>query len=130
MTTLALRRIETPARRAQATPREDRYNRIVEAYADDLYRYARWLSRDPDVADDLVQETFLRAWKSIDRLESEEAAKSWLLTILRRENARRFERKQPLYSDVPTESLPAARPAAGHRQVARVRKRAFRLHTA
>jgi RNA polymerase sigma-70 factor (ECF subfamily) len=110
MTTLALRRIETPARRAQATPREDRYNRIVEAYADDLYRYARWLSRDPDVADDLVQETFLRAWKSIHRLESEDAAKSWLLTILRRENARRFERKQPLYSDVPTESLPAARP--------------------
>ena len=42
----------------------------------------------------MVQETCLRAWKSLDSLQDEKAAKSWLITILRRENARRFERKQ------------------------------------
>lgn len=41
-----------------------------------------------------MQETFLRAWRSLDSLNDEKAAKSWLITILRRENARRFERKQ------------------------------------
>ncbi|MCP3289868.1 sigma-70 family RNA polymerase sigma factor, partial [Aeromonas hydrophila] len=56
--------------------------------------YAYWLCRDPQVAEDLVQETFLRAWKSIDSLLDDKAAKAWLITILRRENARRFERKQ------------------------------------
>ena len=62
--------------------------------ARDIYRYAYWLCRDPQVAEDLVQETFLRAWKSIDSLLDDKAAKAWLITILRRENARRFERKQ------------------------------------
>jgi RNA polymerase sigma-70 factor (ECF subfamily) len=46
------------------------------------------------VAEDLVQETFLRAWRALDSLKDEKAAKSWLITILRRENARRFERKR------------------------------------
>jgi RNA polymerase sigma-70 factor (ECF subfamily) len=41
-----------------------------------------------------VQETFLRAWRALDSLKDEKAAKSWLITILRRENARRFERKR------------------------------------
>lgn len=41
-----------------------------------------------------MQETFLRARKGIDTLVDDKAAKAWLITILRRENARRFERKQ------------------------------------
>jgi RNA polymerase sigma-70 factor (ECF subfamily) len=53
-----------------------------------------WLIKDKAIAEDVVQETFLRAWKSLDSLKDEGAAKSWLITILRRENARRFERKQ------------------------------------
>lgn len=42
----------------------------------------------------------MRAWKSLASLKDPNAAKSWLITILRRENARRFERVQP-----PVESL-------------------------
>jgi RNA polymerase sigma-70 factor (ECF subfamily) len=52
------------------------------------------LIRDKAIAEDVVQETYLRAWKSLDSLQDQKAAKSWLITILRRENARRFERKQ------------------------------------
>jgi len=105
MTTLAL---DNPSA-SREDNKEALYNEIVTAYRDDLQRFGYWLTRDRDVAQDLVQETFLRAWRSIDRLHSVEAAKSWLITILRRENARRFERIQPQYSDVPTEALPAAR---------------------
>lgn len=42
----------------------------------------------------LFKKLFLRAWRSLESLKDTNAAKAWLITILRRENARRFERKQ------------------------------------
>jgi RNA polymerase sigma-70 factor (ECF subfamily) len=42
-----------------------------------------------------VQETFLRAWKALESLKDPNAVKSWLFTIYRRENARRFEKIRP-----------------------------------
>ncbi|WP_246539985.1 sigma-70 family RNA polymerase sigma factor [sulfur-oxidizing endosymbiont of Gigantopelta aegis] len=74
--------------------RQKRFETLVKAYSSDLYRFAFWLCSNHSIADDLVQETFLRAWKALDKLEDEKKAKSWLITILRRENARRFERKR------------------------------------
>lgn len=74
--------------------RQKRYEALVRAWHKDLYRYAYWLTKDQHITEDLVQETFLRAWRSLDSLLDENAAKAWLITILRRENARRFERKQ------------------------------------
>lgn len=71
------------------------FDQLVRAYAKDLYRYAFWMSKDANVAEDLVQETFSRAWKALDKLQDEQAAKAWLMTILRRENARRFEKQSP-----------------------------------
>jgi len=66
----------------------------VGVYHQDMYRYAAWLSRDKAIAEDVVQEALLRAWKSLDALRDESSAKQWLLTIVRRENARYFERKR------------------------------------
>ncbi len=74
--------------------KQKRYEALVNALHSDIFRYAYWLVKDKAVAEDIVQETFLRAWKSLDSLKDEKAAKSWLITILRRENVRRFERKQ------------------------------------
>ncbi len=59
-----------------------------------MYRYAAWLCRDKAIAEDVVQEAMLRAWKSLDALRDDAAAKQWLLTIVRRENARYFERRR------------------------------------
>ena len=75
--------------------RQTQFEALVNAYSADLYRYAVWLCRASDVAEELVQETFMRAWKSLDSLHDGKAAKAWLITILRHENARRFQRKQP-----------------------------------
>lgn len=80
--------------------KQRRYESLVRALSTEIYRYAYWLSGDPTVADDLVQETFLRAWKALDSLKDDKAAKAWLITILRRENARRFERKQFDLTDI------------------------------
>jgi RNA polymerase sigma-70 factor (ECF subfamily) len=70
------------------------FDQTVRAYGADLYRYAWWLVRDRFTAEELVQETFARAWKNWDSLEDFGAVKSWLITILRNERARLYERKR------------------------------------
>ena len=77
-----------------AASRRQRFDDYVSVYHQDMYRYAAWLSRDKSIAEDVVQESLLRAWKSLDALRDGAAAKQWLLTIVRRENARYFERKR------------------------------------
>lgn len=74
--------------------RKRRFDEQVSVWHGDMYRYALWLCRDPMLAEDVVQEALLRAWKSLDTLRDESAAKQWLLTIVRRENARHWERKR------------------------------------
>lgn len=82
------------------TERTRRFNELAEAYSTDLYRYAMWICGNDALAKDLVQETFLRAWRALDSLKDVAAAKSWLITILRREFARTFERKVPKFTDL------------------------------
>ena len=74
--------------------RRQRFDRLVAVYYMDMFRYATWLCRDRSIAEEVVQEALLRAWKSLDALRDAEAAKQWLLTIVRRENARYFERRR------------------------------------
>lgn len=52
-------------------------------HLDGVYRFALRLSGSPDQADDLVQDTFLRAYRSWDQYTRGTAAKSWLFTICR-----------------------------------------------
>jgi len=87
--------------------RQARFDGLVGVYGADLYRFALWLCGNDALAKDLVQETYLRAWKALDRLQDPSAAKSWLITILRREYARTFERKVPQFTDVDTVMIPA-----------------------
>lgn len=85
------------------------FDALAKLHWQDLYRYAYRLAGDRHIAEDLVQESLLRAWKSLHRLKEPGAVKGWLKTIVRRENARRFERIQPKTSEMPTEEIGAAR---------------------
>jgi RNA polymerase sigma-70 factor (ECF subfamily) len=76
------------------------FDQLVRRLSPDLYRFAYWLSRDEALAQDLVQEGFLRAWRSLADLRDDKAAKAWLMTIVRREHARLFERKVPPLDDI------------------------------
>lgn len=98
---------------------------MVNALSTDLFRYAYWLCRDKHTAEDLVQETFTRAWRAIDTLRDEKAAKQWLLTTLRREFARTFERRRPVYSDVDPEELESTEPGYDTRIEAQVLRRSL-----
>ncbi|MCH9694975.1 MAG: sigma-70 family RNA polymerase sigma factor [Gammaproteobacteria bacterium] len=77
-----------------AGDRRRRFDQLVAVFHQDMFRYAAWLCRDRSIAEDVVQEALLRAWKSLDALRDDAAAKQWLLTIVRRENARYFERRR------------------------------------
>ena len=74
--------------------RRARFQALCQALRPDLMRFAFWLSRDRALAEDVVQESMLRAWKAQDSLLDEGAAKPWFLTIIRREYARTYERKR------------------------------------
>jgi RNA polymerase sigma-70 factor, ECF subfamily len=74
--------------------RRARFQALCQSLRPDLLRFAFWLSRDRALAEDVVQESMLRAWKARDSLLDERAAKPWFLTIIRREFARTFERKR------------------------------------
>ena len=87
-----------------------RFEKLVNAVSADLFRYAFMLCRNRAMAEDLVQETFMRAWRFLDRLRDESKAKSWLMTTLRREFARQFERYQPPFDDVELEQIAGGEP--------------------
>lgn len=109
--------------------RRQRFDEVVGVFHKDLYRYAAWLSRDPGIAEVVVQETLLRAWKSLDGLREDEAAKQWLLTIARRENARYFGRMAPETIDIDTLTPAQSTMVAQHDDpdLADLREAIFRL---
>ena len=57
--------------------------RIVERHADALARYASSLG-ERDELDELVQDTFVRAFGSLDSFRGDSSLRTWLFTILRR----------------------------------------------
>jgi len=88
---------------------EVRFEAMVRAFSGDLFRYALFLSRDRSQAEDLTQEAFLRAWRSLSSLREESKAKSWLFTTVRREYLRQFERFQPPLDELDPERMPEPR---------------------
>ncbi len=60
-----------------------RFEEWVQRYHGDLYRHAYWMLGDEALAEELVQETFFRAWRGRRRLRRRDAPLPWLLGILR-----------------------------------------------
>ncbi|MFT7600703.1 MAG: RNA polymerase sigma-70 factor (ECF subfamily) [Acidimicrobiales bacterium] len=67
---------------------------------DVLYRTARSLTRNNADAEDLVQETLLRAFRAIERFDGR-YPRAWLLTIMRNANINRARKKTPDLLDDP-----------------------------
>jgi RNA polymerase sigma-70 factor (ECF subfamily) len=106
-----------------------RFQALCQSMRPDLLRFAFWLSRDRALAEDVVQESMIRAWKAQDSLLDEAAAKPWFLTIIRREFARTFERKR--FPTVDVDELVAAEDpllaAAQDQDLAELRAALFKL---
>lgn len=100
--------VET-SRQAEAARRE-RFTRLTAAHHDRLRGVAlRCCCRDRAVADDLVQDTYERAWRGFDSLQDESRAMPWLVRILRncwidicRKNVRSRVQIQDQLPDLPS----------------------------
>jgi RNA polymerase sigma factor (sigma-70 family) len=62
--------------------RAQRFEQLVLPHLDAAYNLARWLTRDPDQAQDVVQEAYRRAYQFFDRFQGDNA-RPWLLKIVR-----------------------------------------------
>ncbi|GHB45873.1 RNA polymerase sigma factor [Streptomyces viridiviolaceus] len=62
----------------------DAVDHFVRALHRDVRHYVTFLGADPQSADDLTQDTFLRALGSLHRFEGRSSARTWLLSIARR----------------------------------------------
>ncbi len=74
--------------------KQQTFEKLVHAYSAELYRFAFWQCKSKELAEDMLQECFARAWKALHKLADEKAARAWLYTILRREIARHFGRNK------------------------------------
>lgn len=96
----------------EAAPTAD-FERDALPYLPDVARFARALTREPADADDLVQETFLRAFRSWHTFIPGSDARRWLFTIARNAWTRRQQREriyvQPEDTDPQAEALAAVR---------------------
>ncbi|MBB3259667.1 RNA polymerase sigma-70 factor (ECF subfamily) [Paraburkholderia bannensis] len=78
-----------PASDAQASDAQEtaarsrRFQALALPHLDAAYNLARWLSRNPGDAEDIVQDAFLRAFRFFDTFRGDEA-RPWLLAIVRR----------------------------------------------
>jgi len=82
--------------------REASFTELYLRYSRDVYRFALYLSGDPNLADDITSETFLRVWLSDTPIRMN-TVKSWLLTIARNlflHELRYMRRTQKLPADV------------------------------
>ena len=73
---------------------------MLESCREAVTRFAIWLTRDRSVAEDIVQETMLRAWRARKELRETAAVRAWLFTIVRREHARLYDRKRLSLVDI------------------------------
>ena len=81
---------------------------VIE-YMDTLYRYAMVLTRNRSEAEDLVQETYIRAIRAMRRLRAGSNIKSWLLVILRNIwlNQLRQQRTTPMVVEIDVDDTTA-----------------------
>ena len=83
------------ADRRDAKREEDlRFEREALPWLDDVYRFARSMTHDEADADDLVQETYLRAYRSWHTFEPGSDCRRWLFTICRNVFLRTREREE------------------------------------
>jgi len=67
---------------ADGSDRYDRFQREIVPHLDAAYNFARFLSRNPDAAHDIVQDSFLRAYRGFDGYQGGDA-RAWVFSIVR-----------------------------------------------
>jgi RNA polymerase sigma factor (sigma-70 family) len=86
-----------------ALARDRAFETLYRRYADDVYRYALALLRNPADAEDVTQTTFLNAYRAVKRGEQIKKPKNWLITIAHNAARSRYARASRRVDEVPLE---------------------------
>lgn len=96
-----------------AQSRERAFTQMVENYQTALKRMCCLYLRDKDLAEDAVQETFIKAWRSMDFFRGDSSEKTWLMKIaintcrdINRSAYLRFVEKRFTPDDLPEHAAP------------------------
>ncbi len=81
-----------------------RFAEYVVPELDVMYRVAQSITRNPTDAEDLVQDTLIRAYRAIERFDGR-YPRAWLLTIMRNAQVNRVRRKRPELMHDPDETM-------------------------
>ena len=95
--------------------RKRAFREVVEPEIEVMLRVARSITASDADAEDLVQESLIRAFRGLDRFDGRHP-RAWLLTILRNTNINLHRRRRPILAD-DWELTHAARPAFGKAQL-------------
>ena len=79
---------------------------LLNSYGTYIYNYALKLSCHPTTAEDLAQETFIKAWENLEQLQNPDAIKSWLRKICLNIFLMKA-RKENKYTEIPYEEIDA-----------------------
>ena len=60
---------------------EEAFAEIVKIYLNQIYNFVYRLAGDRDAAEDLTQETFVKAWRNLKKFDQKRNFKTWLFTI-------------------------------------------------
>lgn len=72
---------------------------LYKEYHKDIYNHLFWLTHNPDLSEDLLQETFLQAIKSIHSFRGNSSVKTWLFSIARHLWIGNLRKKKIITSD-------------------------------
>ena len=77
----------------------DSFDQIYQSYFDSVYHYAFSLSGNPQTAEELTQETFFKAMRSLNQFQGKSSLKSWLCAIAKNLWLSEQRKKKPLPID-------------------------------
>jgi RNA polymerase sigma-70 factor (ECF subfamily) len=103
--------VSSPRRRGaipvgdELAERQDRFERDALPFLDQLYAAAMRMTRNPADAEDLVQETFLKAFAAFHQFEDGTNLKAWLYRILTNTYINSYRRRQRQPVQAPTEEI-------------------------
>ncbi|BCJ54349.1 hypothetical protein Asp14428_58240 [Actinoplanes sp. NBRC 14428] len=98
-------RVERSGRGERTEERRARFERDALPFVDQLYAAGLRMTRNPADAEDLVQETFLKAFSAFHQFEEGTNLKAWLYRILTNTYINSYRRKQRQPVQAPTEEI-------------------------
>ncbi len=103
----------------------DSFDQVYQNYFDPVYRYVLSISGNPQIAEEITQETFFRAMRTLDQFQGKSSLKSWLCAIAKHRWLSEQRKKQELPID---DALPFPDPAIGPEEVIMRQDECMRIH--